>query len=518
VKSPLKALSQETAIYGLSTVVGRFLNFLLVPFYVNVLRSRAEYGFAASLYAYLAFLSVVFPLGLEGAYFRYAARAEGKPAESDRERRLFSSPFWLIASFALAGAAAIAALAPQLVGPAFSDPSGAVAGLRPTLVEILRSGAVILLFDALAVIPFAALRLEHRAWAFALVKVGNIVGALALNLLFLLRFRWGVAGIFRANAIVSAATFLVLLPLVGDKVGLAWDRGVLKKMLPFGLATVPAYLGAMMVQVIDRPIVQHLRGFAELGVYQANYRMGFAMMIFVSIFDYAWRPFFLRQYATQGEEARPLFARVFTYTTLFLSLAFLALAFFLPWFVGVRLPVVRRSLLRPDYLSGVGVIPVILLAYVFQGFYTNFIAGLYIREKTSRLPLVTGAGALVNVAANFALVPRFGILGAAYATLVAYVVMAGVLYAFAQRVFPIPYEWGRVAKIFAVVGIAYALGALAGPGLLQAAAVLAAAGGLFAVGFFERSELRAMRALLRGREAAPGAEPVEESVEREGGI
>lgn len=518
MKSPLKALSQETAIYGLSTVVGRFLNFLLVPFYVNVLRSRAEYGFASSLYADIAFLSVIFPLGLEGAYFRYAARAEGQAGDPGRERRLFSTPFWVIGGFGLLAAALILAYSTRLVGPIFSDPSGALSSMRPMLLEILRTGVVILLFDALAVIPFAALRLDHRAWTFALIKVGNILATLALNFLFLLRFRWGVVGIFRANAAISVATLLVLLPFVAPKLGFVWDRRDLRKMLPFGLATVPAYLGAMMVQVIDRPIVQHLRGFSELGVYQANYRMGFAMMVFVSVFDYAWRPFFLRQYATQGDASRALFARVFTYTTLFLLLAFLALAFFLPWFVGVRLPFVRRSLLRPDYLSGVGVIPVVLLAYVFQGFYTNFIAGIYIREKTGRLPVVTGLGALVNVAANLLLIPRFGILGAAYATLLAYMVMALVLYVFAQRVFPIPYEWGRLAKIVLVIAAAYVPGALLGYRWLQAGLLVAAVAALFAVGFFEGDELRAMRGLFRGREAAPATDPVEESAEREGGI
>ncbi len=523
VKSPLRTLSRETAIYGLSTVVGRFLNFLLVPFYVNVLRSRAEYGCVSSLYAYIAFLSVVFPLGLEGAYFRYAARAEGREGDPQREQRLFSTPFWLIAAFALTCAALIIGFSARLVVPAFSDPSGALAALRPTLVETLRTGALILLFDALAIVPFASLRLDHRAWAFALLKTGNILTTLALNLVFLLRFHWGVAGIFRANAISGAATLIALLPLVGPRLALRWDNSVLRRMLPFGLATVPAYLAAMMVQVIDRPIVQHLRGFSELGVYQANYRMGFAMMVFVSIFDYAWRPFFLRQYATQGDDARPLFARVFTYSALFLLLAFLALGFFLPWFVGVRLPLVHRSLLRPDYLPGVGVIPVVLLAYVFQGFYTNFIAGIYIREKTSRLPIVTGAGALVNVAANFWLVPRMGILGAAYATLAAYVVMAAALYAFAQRAFPVAYEWGRVGKIFAVVAAAYAGGLVIDSGIARIALVLAAVGALFAVGFFERSELEAMRSLFRWRDSGGGAEliapdPVEESAERESGL
>ncbi|HKB70750.1 MAG TPA: polysaccharide biosynthesis C-terminal domain-containing protein [Thermoanaerobaculia bacterium] len=508
MKSPLKTLSQETAIYGLSTVVGRFLNFLLVPFYVNVLRSRAEYGFTSSLYAYLAFLSVVFPLGLEGAYFRYAARAEGAAEERDRERRLFSTPFWVVVGFAAAIGAALFFAAPSLVVPLFADPQHDVRAVFPLLLSILRLGAVILFFDALAVLPFASLRLEHRARTFAAIKIGNILLTLALNFAFLLKLRWGVEGIFRANAIASAATFVAVLPAVASRLAGRFDRSVLAKMLPFGLANVPAYLGAMMVQVIDRPIVQRLRGFSDLGVYQANYRMGFAMMVLVSVFDYAWRPFFLRQYATEGDRAKPLLSRVFTYTAALSLFAFLALAFFLPWFVGIRLPVVHRSLLRKDYLSGVGVIPVVLLAYVFQMFATNFIAGIYIREKTSRLPIVTGLGALVNVVTNLWWVPIFGILGAAYATLAAYVVMAAAMFLFSQRAFPIRYERGRLGRLALVSAGVYAAGKWSGSLAAQAALIVTAFVLLWLGGFFTTEEIAFFRRMFGRPAPVPAEGPV----------
>jgi O-antigen/teichoic acid export membrane protein len=517
VKSPLRTLSRETAIYGVSNVVGKFLNFLLVPFYVNVLPSTVDYGFVSSLYAYIGFLAVIFPLGMEGAYLRYAARAEGARGEPEAERRLFSSPFWLIFAFGLAAAAAIWAAAPALVGPAFGDPKHDLAPVAPMLAGILRNGAVILFFDALAIVPFAAMRLEHRAKTFAAIKIGNIAAALVLNFVFVLRLGWGVAGIFRANAIVSLATAVVAVAACPGKLGFRWDSGALRRMVPFGLWNIPAYFGAMLVQVVDRPIVQRILGLDTLGVYQANYRMGIAMMVLVSVFDYAWRPFFLRQYATRGDDARPLFARVFSYTTLLSLIAFLGLAFFLPWFVGVRLPLVHRSLLRGDYLSGTGIIPVVLLAYVFQGFYTNFIVGIYVREKTKWLPLVTGLGAATNIAANLYLIPRYGILGAAYATLAAYFVMAGSLYVVAQRFFPIRYEWGRLARLAGVVLLAYAAGAASGRGWVQALAVVSAVPALFAVGFFHRSELESMRGLFRLRATAPAPEldPVAYAREKE---
>ena len=496
MKSPLKALTRETAVYGFSTVAGRFLNFLLTPFYVNVLRTTTEYGIAGSLYAYLAFLSVVLPLGLEGAYFRYAARAEGAPPEPENERRLYSTPFWTIFSVGLPITALLVVFSPNLAPAIFADSRHDLTALAPALATILRDGAVILFLDALAVIPFASLRLERRAALFASIRSGGIVLTLALNFLFVLRFRWGVVGIFHANAIASAAVLLAALAFTRQRLGRTFGRAILGKMLPFGLASVPAYLAAMMVQVIDRPIVQKLKGLDALGVYQANYRMGFAMMVLVSIFDYAWRPFFLREYASKGEEVKPLFARIFTYTTVLLLGAFLSLAFFLPWFVGVPLPGIHHSLLRRDYLSGTGVIPVVLLAYVFQAFYTNFIAGIYIAEKTRWLPAVTGLGAAVNIAANFLLIPRMGILGAAYATLAAYAAMAAAIHACANRFFPISYEWGRVGAAFALVLGAYALGAWSGSLGIQAALVPAAGVILWIFGFFSREEKAALLRLV----------------------
>ncbi|MGH9441264.1 MAG: lipopolysaccharide biosynthesis protein [Thermoanaerobaculia bacterium] len=512
--SPLKTLSRETAVYGLSTVVGRFLNFLLVPFYVNVLRTRVEFGVQTTLYAYMAFLSVVLPLGLEGAYFRYAARAEGEAPEPLRERRLFSTPFWAILSFALPAAAALFLLAPSLALPVFADRTHDLSAFFPTLVRILRFGSGILVLDALAVVPFAALRLEHRAKMFTALKLGNIVLTLVLNFFFVLRWRMGVEGIFQANLIASAATLAAVLLACGEKLAFRFDAAIFRRMLPFGLGNVPAYLGAMMVQVIDRPIVQRLKGLDQAGVYQANYRMGIAMMVLVSMFDYAWRPFFLRQHATRGDAAKPLFARVFTYSALLMMLSFLGMSFFLPWFVGVRLPFVHRSLLRSDYLSGTGVIPVVLLAYVFQGFYTNFIVGIYIREKTRWLPVATGLAAAVNIVTNLWWIPRWGILGAAAATLAAYLVMAAVLYAASQRIFPIAYEWGRVAKIFVIVLGSYVAGIWIGSAWAKTAAFAAAVALLLGTGFFDRAETEALKSMFRARRPAVSSDPVAYATER----
>jgi O-antigen/teichoic acid export membrane protein len=424
------------------------------------------------------------------------------------------------------------AFAPNLVWITFHDPKTDITPLVPMLTNILRYGAFIILFDSLAVLPFAVLRLEHAAKKFASLKLLNIVVTLVLNFLFILVFKLKVEGIFLANLASSLLILLLLLPTIRSRFEWRYARGVMKKLLPFGLTNVPAYLGAMMVQVIDRPIVQAYLGLAVLGIYQANYRMGFTMMVFVSLFEYAWRPFFLKESRTNDERARQLFSRVFTYFMLIALVGCLFLSFALPYVVST--PIFGHSLLRRDYLAGISIIPVVLFAYVFQGMYTNFIAGIYIKEHNKVLPFITGLGALVNVAANLYLIPRIGIMGAALATLLAYMAMAGAIYREAQKVYFIKYDWRRVGLLFAVVLAAYGLDRLltltailpgGWPSLISR--VLISAGtiiALYATGFFSANEIRYLKEmatkLRRGR--APIAsleptEPVEEAKQKQEG-
>ena len=453
MRKELAALSKDTLIYGGSTVIVRFLNFLLVPFYVNVLATTAEYGVTGSVYAWIAFLNVIYPLGLEGAFFRYASRGEQEAVDERKERALFSSSFNLLAIFGILLSLAIFFLAPLVAPPIFHDPKMDITAELPVFIRIIRYSSVIMLFDSLAVLPFAALRLERKAKIFGLIKITNVVTMLALNFLFILGLRTGVEGIFIANMIASALTFFVLLPTFVKKWKLTLERPAIRTMLPFGLTNVPAYLGAMMVQVIDRPIVQFYLGLAAVGIYQANYRMGFIMMVFVSLFEYAWRPFFMRQHKTNDSQARILFAHIFTYFMLVSLIAFLLLAFFLPYILTT--PLFGRQLLPPRYMAGMSIIPVVLFAYIFQGMYTNFIAGIYIKERNRSLPVITGLGAATNIIVNLLLIPSMGIMGAAIATLAAYVVMAIAIYRVSQKAYFIAYDWSRVGKLFLLVGAAY---------------------------------------------------------------
>jgi len=480
----IRRLGADTAIYGISTVVGRFLNFLLVPFYTNVIRP-GEYGVVANVYSILAFLNVVWVYGMESAYFKYASTGEiGTP------RQNFSTPFLSLCATSVVLSGAMALLSP-VVARWMAIPSGGG--------PIVEMAAGILMLDTMAVVPFAALRMERRAILFGSLKVLNIVVNVSCNLVFLLHFHAGVEGIFLSGLIASGVTLAALAPTIVRNFTWEFPRRLYRALLAFGLPYVPAGLAAIVVQVIDRPIMLSLTNLGVVGVYQANYRLGIIMMLIVSMYDYAWRPFFLSHASAPG--ARELFARALTYSVTFMTVVFMVVSFF----IGdiVRLRIFGRHIIHPDYWGGLPIVPVVLAAYMFLGVYNNLVAGVYIEKKTQRLPAITLAGAAVNIIANYLLIPPLGMMGGAVATLLAYLVMAGVLYVDVRKYYPVPYEWGRIVRLVLVTVVTYALFALVDAGAYHVAwnllLLLFFCGALYAFGFFVPEELRVLKDLVRLR-------------------
>ena len=421
-------LGKEAAIYGLSSVLGRFLNFLLVPLYTNYLL-KAEYGVIATLYSYIGFAFILYGFGLDAAYMRYVSSME----IGDKKQN-FSTPF-------LSHIASSIALTLALLATA--EAVASAIGLERTGSLLVRYGAGILFFDTLAVIPFASLRMSNRALSFAGIRIFHILLTIALNVLLLLGFGMKAEGVLLANLVASALTFVVLLGIIIPQFTARFSMPLYRELLKFGLPYIPAGLAGIALQVVDRPILKALTDDATVGIYQANYRLGIFMMLVVGMFDYAWRPFFLSH--AKEPDAKLLFSKVFTYfCTLALGL-FLAVSFFIDDLVRIQL--FGRNFIHPDYWSGLAVVPWVLLAYVFNGAYLNFVIGVYLEKRTKYIPYVTGAGALVNVAANFLLIPSLGILGAAYATLASYAVIAVGMYYASQKFYPLVYEWGKVVRL-----------------------------------------------------------------------
>ncbi|MGH2567689.1 MAG: lipopolysaccharide biosynthesis protein, partial [Bacteroidota bacterium] len=270
-------LGKDAAIYGLSSILGRFLNFLLVPFYTNYLLP-SEYGVVANIYAYIAFVLILYGYGMEQAYMRFVV----SPEHGDK-RDNFSTPFFslVVTSLLFSGLIHL-----------FSAPAAALIGVDPSQSALIGYAAWILCFDTLMAVPYASLRMDQKAKTFAALRVFHIVLNVVLNIVLIVGFGMKADGVLLANLAASLLTFLVLLKLTGHQLVPKFSSKLYRELLRFGLPYIPAGLAGIALQVIDRPILKALTDDATVGVYQANYRLGVLMMLVVSMFDYAWRPFF----------------------------------------------------------------------------------------------------------------------------------------------------------------------------------------------------------------------------------
>jgi len=469
----LKALGKESLIYGLSTVGARLLNFLLMPFYTHYLLP-AEYGVVATVFSYIAFLNILYQYGMDQAYMRHYAHKE----------KAFSTAYSCVLVTSVLFSAVLACF------PSFWAGLGGLGAERGNLVLY---AAAILFLDSINVLPFADLRMAHKPFYFAGVRLASITLNVVLNIVFLTRFGMGIEGVFLANLLSS----LLSVAAVPKRFTFTFDRELFRKLVDYSLPLLPAGLGAMAVQVIDRPILLRLSGEAAVGVYQANYRLGIFMVLLVSMFDQAWRPFFLER--ADKPDGPAVFARVLTYFTLVLVWVGMALSFFIPDLA--RLQVAGRALIHESYWPGLSIVPVVLFAYLVNGIYVNLLAPIIISKKTRVIMLATLAGALVNVAANFALIPKFGIYGPPWAAFSAYCVMALTVYFYGRRLFPVPYEFGRLGLIV-FTALAISAPALAGWGsgwqwtAYRFAALAAYPLALAAAGFFLPEEKKKASELL----------------------
>jgi len=426
----IKNLSKDTLIYGTNTIIGRFLGFFLVPFYTNKFLPE-EYGIITIIYSYIAILNVFFSIGLESGYMKFASTRE-----VGTEKQNFSTPYIIVLfnSFLLSCLIFF-----------FSSELTSVFQIDSSYGYLVKYSAVILFFDTIVLIPFALLRLNNKAKSFAGIKITNIVLNVLLNILLISFFNFGIEAVFISNLIASIVTFILLLPLLKKNFSFSINKDLLKELLKFSLPWIPAGIAANLVQIIDRPILKYLTDDKIVGIYTANYKLGIFMMLVVSMFEFAWRPFFLNN--AKEPDAKKIFSKVLTIFVLFCSVVFLIISFFIEDIVKINLPF-NYNLIGKAYWEGLEIVPVILFAYILYGIYINFMAGIYIEKKTKYLPLITGAGAVANIISNFILIPEYSYMGAAISTLISYAVMMTGIFLVSQKYYKVNYEYKKVGFIF----------------------------------------------------------------------
>ena len=438
--SKIARLASDTVIYGVSTVLSRFLTFLLTPLFTNYLTST-EIGEITAIYAMIAFVGIVYSLGMEPAFTRF-----WEPRDDEGNAQVFRIAFRTVALISTV-VTAMTMLLSNIVAAA------PVLELGAQGAELVVIAALIPLFDGLVLIPFSRLRMQQRPRVFAALRLLSVVVTFAFTIIFVVIWEWRIEGALWAGVMGSLVTFLVFVPGIIRRwpVGPA-PKGLFREMLSFGLPTVPSNFSSIMVLVADRPIMLMLTSSSVVGLYQTNFRLAIPMMMFVTVFEYAWKPFYLTH--RTDADAKQTFSRVFTVFTAVCGLLFLLTSFFIGYVV--RLPFVGGRFVHPDYWVGLSIVPVIMFAYYFNGVFINMAAGLNIEKRTGFFPIATGAAAVVSVLATWILVPSFGIMGAAWAKVLAYAVSAIILYVVSQRVYPMSYEWSKVSTLLCATGMLYA--------------------------------------------------------------
>lgn len=438
MRKKLIALGTDTITYGIFTIIGRFLSFLLYPLYTNFI-PKNEIGEIANIFSIIAFINIIYTFGMESAFFRYYKEKDSK----------------IVYTHSFITITIISGLISFLLLLNTVDLSLLLTGGNIS-IETMALACLVPFFDSLLVIPYAQLRMERKAFRFASTRFITVLIAVLLNLLFVAYLKYGTYGIFLAQLISSIVGLLILLPNIIKNIKFKFDKDLFHSMLRFGLPTIPASLSAIALQVADKPIMRALAGAEQLGLYAVNYKLGIIMMLLVSVFEYAWKPFYLSNY--KNKDSNELFARILTYFTIISAILFLTISLFLNYIV--QIPFIGGKLINPAYWQGLSIVPIILAGYYFNGVFNNFAAGIHIAKKTEYLPIAVGIAGIANIALNFILIPIFGIWGAAWATFFAYLLSAAIIYYFSNKYYPIKYEFKRLGIIIISVIVIYSINLL----------------------------------------------------------
>jgi O-antigen/teichoic acid export membrane protein len=446
--STLSKLAGQTFWYGLSSILGRFINYLLTPLLTGIYAS-GKYGDISILFALAAFLNIVFSLGMETTYFRFSRDMD--------EKRVFNTGQTLLTATTLLLCAGLLAPIPAIASLIHLE-------AHP---EYLRWVLWIVALDTLAVLPFARLRHMGRPRMFAFVKILNILVNVGGVVFFLVLCKgdyeqgrntlWAtlydpqvdIGYVFLANLAASATTLLLLHRELRSWRP-AFDVQTLGRMLAYASPLLIVGFGGMVNETIDRfMILERFAGTVEQarsanGIYSANYKLAVLIVLFIQAFRMGAEPFFFRQ-SVENANAPVVYARVMKFFVIACCIGFLSVVLFLDvWkhFMGIRR--------HPEYLEGLMVVPVLMLAKIFLGVYYNLSIWYKLKDRTLTGAWITLGGALVTVAFNYLLIPHLGYMACAWATFLCYGFMMVASYRLGQRHYRVPYAWKKLTAYVAI--------------------------------------------------------------------
>ncbi len=470
----LRRLATTGAAYTAASILSKVIAVALLPLYTRYLTPE-DYGAAEILFAAVVTASIIVRFGLIEAILRFYYLDEEDP------RRVVSSSF--AGLFWLATLGALAAL--PFAGPiseALLDPKELPAGVSGAeLVRIAIGGLWVLTMWEFMLTLF---RLDERARAFFATTILNVVAAIALTVVLVVVLEEGARGLLLGSYATGGAFVLVLIVLQWRRLSLWPDRALLRRLFRFGLPTMPAEVSLYALNFVDRLIIVRSLGLAEAGLYSLGVKFAQAVNVLVRGFQLAWPP--LAYSIRDDGEARRVYATVVTLFVAGCAWVVAGMWLFSRWVV--------RALADPKFFDSFEVIGLISVAVTLYALYLVLVVILGRTGRTEFNLPAAFAALVVNLVLNLVLVPSLGIVGAALALVASYLVVLGLMYAFTQRLFPVPYEWGRLLRVVltvaALVGLAEMLVPTEGViGLLVRIALFAAYPlALFATGFFSAEE------------------------------
>ncbi|MDD2559255.1 MAG: polysaccharide biosynthesis C-terminal domain-containing protein [Bacteroidales bacterium] len=450
----IKSLAKDTAVYGLSSIIGKFLNWLLVPFYSYTLKETGDYGMVTELYGWTALALVILTYGMETGFFRFINNDKYPSAQ------VYST------SLSMLG---LTSLLFVFLGLVFLPGISAGMGYQnyPEFIGML---VIVVAADAFCSIPFAYLRYKNKALRFASLKLLMIFSNIFFNLFFIWLcpriYEWnpalidwfykpdyGVGYVFVSNLLSTGITLLALLPYF-IKVKFDFNPALLRKMLSYSLPLLLLGIAGIMNQTFDKIIFKHLfedqeYARAQLGIYGACYKIAVVMMMFTQAFRYAYEPYIFAKH--RDGDNRQAYAEAMKYYIIFAFLVFLGVMFYLDIF---------KYIISTDYHEGLMVVPIVLMCYLFQGVFFNLSLWYKLTDRTRWGAYISMFGALITILGNILFVPRYGYVAAAWVSFVCFLLMMLISWWLGQKYYPIHYDLKSAgAYLLLTLGL-YALGML----------------------------------------------------------
>jgi O-antigen/teichoic acid export membrane protein len=445
--NPLKKLLGQTAVYGLSSILGRMLNFLLVPLYLYVFKDPSDYGVISQLYAFTAFLMVFLTFGMETSFFRFI---QDKPDKQQVFRNSFLTVISLNVLFFILVLFFNKDIADLLL---FSGHS-----------EYMILIAAIIAIDAVASLPLARLRAEEQAKRFAAIQFASIGVNIVLNLFFLLVLfdskhpESGVFMILIANLISSLVKPLMLYKDFLN-ISFKFDWKLAFEMSKYAFPIVIAGFAFIVNETIDRVMLKQILSEqpnmtpkladAEIGIYSACYKLAMLVSILLQAYRYAAEPFFFNQ--SKNQDRNRIYVKLMNYFVAIMCIIFLGIA--------LNLDIFKYFITSETYRVGLPVVPILLMANVFLGIYLNQSIWYKLSDQTKFGAYIALGGAFLTILINYLFIPSYGYLASAWATLIVYGAQMVASYLLGQKYFPIKYN---LRKFFLYMGFSLGIFFLAG--------------------------------------------------------